>query len=90
MKGLLRQGSIVVVLGPGGVGKTTVAAALGLAAARAGLDTGLITVDPARRLRDALGLERLSARPTRLDSRRLRAAGLETSARLSAMVLDVK
>ncbi len=90
MRELLRKGSIVVVLGPGGVGKTTVAAALGLAAARSGLDTGLITVDPARRLREALGIERLAAQPARLDPRRLRAAGLDPSTRLTAMMLDVK
>ena len=90
MKELLRKGAIVVMLGTGGVGKTTVAAALGLAAARKGLNTALITVDPARRLREALGLERLSSQPTRLDRHRLRAAGLDSSIRLSAMMLDVK
>jgi anion-transporting ArsA/GET3 family ATPase len=90
VKELLRKGSIVIMLGAGGVGKTTVAAALGLAAAREGLNTALITVDPARRLREALGLERLTGQPTRLDRRRLRAAGLDSSIRLSAMMLDVK
>ncbi|MBF6559745.1 MAG: hypothetical protein IVW56_05585 [Candidatus Binataceae bacterium] len=90
MKQLLRKGSILVLLGPGGVGKTTIAAALGLAAARASLETVVITLDPARRLRDALGLERLSARPARLDPRRLRAAGLDPALQLSAMVLDSK
>jgi len=50
----------------------------------------MITVDPARRLRDALGLERLTAQPTRIDSRRLNAAGLDPRLKLSAMVLDVK
>jgi anion-transporting ArsA/GET3 family ATPase len=90
VKELLKQGSTIILLGPGGVGKTTVAAALGIAAARAGHDTGMITVDPARRLRDALGLERLTARPTRIDSRRLAAAGLDPRLELSAMALDVK
>jgi anion-transporting ArsA/GET3 family ATPase len=90
VKELLRKGAIVVMLGSGGVGKTTIAAALGLAAACEGLDTALITVDPARRLREALGLDRLSALPTRLDGRRLRGAGLDGSVRLSAMMLDVK
>jgi len=90
VKELLKQGSTVILLGPGGVGKTTVAAALGIAAARARLDTGMITVDPARRLREALGLERLTAKPTRIDSRRLAAAGLDPKLKLSAMVLDVK
>jgi anion-transporting ArsA/GET3 family ATPase len=90
VKELLGKGRIVVVLGTGGVGKTTIAAALGLAAARAGLNTAVITVDPARRLREALGIERLSAKPTRLDRRRLRNAGFDSSIRLSAMMLDVK
>ncbi|HJU10384.1 MAG TPA: ArsA-related P-loop ATPase [Candidatus Binataceae bacterium] len=90
MKELLKKGSIVVMLGTGGVGKTTISAALGLAAARAGLNTALITVDPARRLREALGLPRLSAQPTRLDKRRLRSAELDGSIQLSAMTLDVK
>jgi anion-transporting ArsA/GET3 family ATPase len=90
VKELLKQGSTVILLGPGGVGKTTVAAALGIAAAREGRNTGVITVDPARRLRDALGLERLTAEPTQIDSRRLAAAGLDPRLKLSAMVLDVK
>jgi anion-transporting ArsA/GET3 family ATPase len=90
VKELLKKGAIVVMLGSGGAGKTTMAAALGLAAAREGLNTALITVDPARRLRDALGMQRLSAKPTRLDKRRLLDAGLDSSVRLSAMMLDVK
>jgi len=87
---LFKPGSIVVVLGPGGVGKTTVAAALGMAAALAHLETAVITVDPARRLRDALGLAGAASRPYRLDRRRLRAAGLDPELRLSVMALDVK
>jgi anion-transporting ArsA/GET3 family ATPase len=90
VKELLKQGSTIILLGPGGVGKTTVAAALGIAAAREGLETGMITVDPARRLRDALGLERLTAAPIRLDSRRLTAAGLDPRLPLFARALDVK
>ena len=77
-------------MGPGGVGKTTIAAAIGVAAASQGLATGVITVDPARRLRDALGLTGLSAQPTPIDAKRLRAAGLAPGLRLSAMVLDVQ
>jgi len=90
VKELLKQRSVLVVLGSGGVGKTTIAAALGVAAAAAHLRTAVITVDPARRLRDALGLPRLSGKPTRIDPRRLRAAGLDPALKLSAMVLDVK
>ncbi len=90
LKELLKKGSILIVLGTGGVGKTTVAAALGLAAARSGLKTAVITVDPARRLRDALGLENLGGKPTGLGRQRLAAAGLDPSLKLSAMVLDAK
>jgi anion-transporting ArsA/GET3 family ATPase len=90
VKTLLKKGSVVILLGTGGVGKTTVAAALGIAGARATLDTVLITVDPARRLRDALGLGRLRGRPVRLTRRQLAAAGLDSDLRLSAMMLDVK
>ena len=90
VKGLLKKGSIAILLGTGGVGKTTVAAALGLAGAAAGLGTAVITVDPARRLRDALGLERLGGQPTRIGEKQLRAAGLDPALKLSALMLDVK
>lgn len=51
------RAELIVTCGPGGVGKTTTAAALGVAAARAGRRVVVVTVDPARRLADALGLE---------------------------------
>ena len=90
VKDLLEKGAVVILLGTGGVGKTTIAAALGIAAAGARVNTALITVDPAKRLRDALGLERLGGRPKGLGTARLKAAGLDPKLRLSAMVLDVK
>ena len=90
MKDLLKKGATLIVLGTGGVGKTTIAAALGLAAARSGLKTALITVDPARRLRTALGLEHLGGKPTGLGRHRLQAAGLDPGLQLFAMVLDAK
>jgi anion-transporting ArsA/GET3 family ATPase len=90
MKNLLKKGSILILLGTGGVGKTTVAAALGLAAAEAPLNAALITVDPARRLREALGLGRLGGTPTRISERALRSAGLDPNLKLAAMQLDVK
>jgi anion-transporting ArsA/GET3 family ATPase len=90
LKNLLKKGSILILLGTGGVGKTTVAAALGVATAAEGLDTAVITVDPARRLRDALGLEHLGGKPTPISAKQLRAAGIAPSNRLAAMMLDVK
>lgn len=87
---MLVKGSIPILLGTGGVGKTTIAAALGLAGAAAGLETAVITVDPTQRLRDALGLERLGGHPTRIGAKQLRAAGLAPTLKVSAMVLDVK
>ena len=51
---------IVLVAGAGGVGKTTLAAGIGIASARAGRRTLVLTVDPARRLGTALGLKKLS------------------------------
>jgi anion-transporting ArsA/GET3 family ATPase len=90
MKDILSKGGVVIMLGTGGVGKTTVAAALGIAAAEARVNTALITVDPAPRLRDALGVKRLGGRPMRLGAQRLKAAGLDPRLKLSAMMLDVK
>ena len=53
----------LLVTGGGGVGKTTVAAAIGVRAARSGLRTLVVTVDPARRLASALGVEELGNEP---------------------------
>lgn len=58
---VVRQSELILTCGPGGVGKTTTAAALGVAAARAGRKTVVVTVDPARRLADALGLDDAAA-----------------------------
>jgi anion-transporting ArsA/GET3 family ATPase len=54
--GLVDEASLVVTCGPGGVGKTTTAAAIGVIGARSGRRTVVVTIDPARRLADALGL----------------------------------
>ncbi|HKG52070.1 MAG TPA: ArsA family ATPase [Actinomycetales bacterium] len=76
---------IVVCCGAGGVGKTTVAAALGLRAAEQGRRVVVLTIDPARRLAQAMGLARLDNTPREV-------ADVDTSAggRLDAMMLDMK
>ncbi|MBX3270902.1 MAG: AAA family ATPase [Sandaracinaceae bacterium] len=78
--------SLVVCVGPGGVGKTTVAAALAVRAARAGRRTAVITIDPARRLADALGLDGLDDELRRVPGLPLDAAMLETKAAYDALV----
>ena len=55
--------ALTIVLGPGGVGKTTLSAALALAAARRGERCAVVTVDPAKRLAQALGRDRLAHWP---------------------------
>jgi anion-transporting ArsA/GET3 family ATPase len=79
---LLHQ-RLIICLGNGGVGKTTVAATLAVAAASRGRRTAVITVDPARRLKDALGLEDLSVdpQPVRLT---------DGNATLDALAIDTK
>lgn len=54
---VIANADLIVTCGPGGVGKTTVAAAFGIAAARNGRRVVVVTVDPARRLADALGID---------------------------------
>jgi len=59
----LFEKSVIVCLGPGGIGKTTVSAALAMAAAKKGLRVCVVTIDPARRLADALGIEGVGNEP---------------------------
>jgi len=64
---LVVERSIVVCCGSGGVGKTTVAAAFGLEAARRERRACVVTIDPARRLANALGVDELANTPRRID-----------------------
>lgn len=87
---LLRSRRVVVCLGCGGVGKTTVSAALALLGARLGRRVLVLTIDPARRLADALGLEGLGNEPRRLPAGRLARLGVPAGGELSALMLDMK
>src|ERR1700761_562383 len=60
MVALARDRHIIICAGPGGVGKTTLAAAIALEGARLGRRACVVTIDPAKRLADALGLEELT------------------------------
>ena len=66
MEGIVGRKGVVICCGPGGVGKTTVAAALALEAARRGRRAVVVTVDPAKRLGDALGHGSLGDTATRI------------------------
>jgi anion-transporting ArsA/GET3 family ATPase len=81
---------VLVCVGAGGVGKTSVAAALGLARAMEGGKVLVCTIDPARRLATALGLDALGNAETRVPDQAFGAAGLRPGGQLFAMMLDVK
>ncbi len=81
---------VLVCVGAGGVGKTTTSAALALGLAREGRKVAVVTIDPAKRLASALGLQRLSSEPSRIDPEALRDAGVRGRGELWAMMLDTK
>jgi anion-transporting ArsA/GET3 family ATPase len=88
---LLAAKEIIVFCGSGGVGKTSVAAAAALGAAtRLGGKVLVLTIDPARRLASALGLEGLGNAANRVPDDALKRAGLEPRGELWAAMLDTK
>ncbi len=87
---LLAGKRICVCAGSGGVGKTTTSAVIALGMAARGLRVCVITIDPARRLATALGLQELGNEPRQVDPARFAEAGLEVSGELWAMMLDPK
>ena len=74
---LVHEKKVIVCCGAGGVGKTTTAAALGLAGARAGRKVLVLTIDPARRLAEAMGIPAAASKPSPVPHDRLVDAGLE-------------
>jgi anion-transporting ArsA/GET3 family ATPase len=87
---LLMRRRVAVCVGCGGVGKTTIAAALGLEGARRGKRALVLTIDPARRLADALGVEALGNQPQTLPRAALAALGVPEQGSLAALMLDMK
>lgn len=73
---LIKDRKVIVCCGAGGVGKTTTSAALGLAAARMGRRVLVLTIDPARRLAQAMGVTENSRQPVSLSPERLADAGI--------------
>jgi anion-transporting ArsA/GET3 family ATPase len=79
---LLDTASVIVCCGSGGVGKTTTAAVLAMEAAKRGRRAAVVTIDPARRLANAMGLEGLSNEPTKVEG--------DWPGELWALMLDTK
>src|SRR5580704_13062389 len=90
LRALLADKHVVITVGAGGVGKTTTAAALAVAAARHGRRVLCLTIDPAKRLAQSLGLERMTSEATRIDPERFRAVGAPLTGSLTIMMLDTK
>jgi anion-transporting ArsA/GET3 family ATPase len=80
-----RTTEIIVCCGSGGVGKTTTSAALALRAAERGRKVVVLTIDPARRLAQSMGIEQLDNTP-----RPVPGVGAEAGGSLDAMMLDMK
>jgi anion-transporting ArsA/GET3 family ATPase len=86
----LERRRVIVCAGPGGVGKTTTAAALAVLAARRGASVAALTVDPARRLADSLGIGNPGAEPSDVDPALWRLPDTPASGRLTVMMMDTK
>ena len=81
---------VLICAGSGGVGKTTCSAALALGLAARGQRVAVVTIDPAKRLADALGLDELGNEPRLVQPARLAGHGIEMRGELWAMMLDAK
>jgi anion-transporting ArsA/GET3 family ATPase len=81
---------VAICAGSGGVGKTTTSAAIAAGLAARGGRVAVLTIDPAKRLADSLGLKDLDNEPRLVDSKLLERAGVEMRGELWAMMLDAK
>jgi anion-transporting ArsA/GET3 family ATPase len=87
---LLAERRVLITVGAGGVGKTTTAAALAVAAARDGKRVLCLTIDPAKRLAESLGLRTIDTEAVKIDKKRFDAAGVPLRGELTVMMLDTK
>ncbi len=87
---LIADRSVCVVGGSGGVGKTTTSAAVAMGIAAGGAKVAVVTIDPARRLAEALGLDDLGNEPQLVAPALFAEAGLPLAGELWAMTLDPK
>jgi anion-transporting ArsA/GET3 family ATPase len=87
---VLRERRTIVCVGAGGVGKTTIAAALALGFAREGRRVLCITIDPAKRLADSLGLGAMQSEEQAVKPELFTKAGLDVKGSLTVLMLDTK
>ncbi len=87
---LIRTKRTLICVGPGGVGKTTTSAAIALRAATLGRRVLVLTVDPAHRLANSLGLDAFESELQEIDDAAFASTGLERKAPMFAMMLDTR
>ncbi len=87
---ILEGKDICICAGSGGVGKTTTSAAIATGMAARGLRVCVLTIDPAKRLADSLGLKELGNEAKRVDPKLFESQGVEIEGELWAMMLDAK
>ena len=87
---MLEGREVAICAGSGGVGKTTTSAALAAGIAARGKKVAVLTIDPAKRLADSLGLKELENTPRQVDPKLFESAGVEMRGELWAMMLDAK
>ena len=90
LEDLLEEKKILVCCGGGGVGKTTTAAAIAIRAAMLGHRTLVLTIDPARRLANALSVTEFGNEVRTVPRRKFEKAGIPLKGELRAMMLDTK
>lgn len=86
----LDEKKIIVCVGSGGVGKTTTSAVIALEAALRGKKALVLTIDPAKRLANSLGVDELGNSPVQIPIERFKEVGLDPKGELWAMMLDMK
>jgi anion-transporting ArsA/GET3 family ATPase len=87
---ILEGKDVCICAGSGGVGKTTTSAAIAAGMAAGGLKVCVLTIDPAKRLADSLGLKELGNQARRVDPELFAAQGIQIRGELWAMMLDAK
>jgi anion-transporting ArsA/GET3 family ATPase len=87
---LIDTREILICCGSGGVGKTTTSAAIAIHAAMRGMKALVLTIDPAKRLANSLGLSELGNEERRVPQKKFTEAGVNPKGELHAMMLDTK